>query len=118
MDAVSGSAAGRLHDSTAEGGELVCYGLLGSDEIILPSARVIFRNVAIRGYSRLRSLKSLDQEARRLLEKDLFEYFEQGIFHTPVLAKYALEDVKKAVVKAEEVGSRGKVLLVHPDLLT
>ena len=55
LDAVSGRATGRLHDATAEGGEVVCYGLLGSDDVILPSARVIFRNVGIRGYSRLRA---------------------------------------------------------------
>ena len=30
-----------LQDSTAEGGEVVCYGLLDSDDILLPSA-VIF----------------------------------------------------------------------------
>ena len=105
-----------LHDATAEGGEVVCYGLLGSDDVILPSARVIFRNVGIRGYSRLRAQK-LGPEGRRALERDLFEYFSKGVFHTPVLAKYALEDVKEAVVKVEEVGSRGKVLLVSPDLL-
>lgn len=117
LDAVSGRATGRLHDATAEGGEVVCYGLLGSDEVILPSARVIFRNVGIRGYSRLRALKALGPEGRRDLEQDLFKYFSKGVFHTPVLAKYALEDVKEAVVKAEEVGSLGKVLLVSPDLL-
>ena len=117
LDAVSGRATGRLHDAAAEGGEVVCYGLLGANDIILPSARVIFRNVGIRGYSRLRALKSLRPEERRDLEKELFQYFEEGIFHTPVIAKYALTDVKKAVIKAEEVGSKGKVLLVAPELL-
>ena len=117
LDAVSGRATGRLHDATAEGGEVICYGLLGSDDVILPSARVIFRNVTIRGYSRLRALQALGVEGRRVLEKDLFDYFSKGVFYTPVLAKYVLEDVKEAVVKAEEVGSQGKVLLVSPELL-
>ena len=63
------------------------------------------------------AIKSLEPEVRRALEQNLFEYFSRGVFHSPFLAKYALEDVKEAVVKAEEVGSQGKVIVVSPDLL-
>lgn len=33
LDAVAGEASGRLFEAVAEGGELVVYGLLGSDRV-------------------------------------------------------------------------------------
>lgn len=117
LDAVAGSATGRLHDSTAEGGELVCYGLLGSNEIVLPAARTIFRNVSVRGYSRLRKVMSMAPEARAAMQTELVEHFTAGLFHTPVRATFPLERVSEAVVLSEERGANGKVLLVSPELM-
>ena len=34
LDAVAGRASGRMFDAVADFGTLICYGLLGSDEII------------------------------------------------------------------------------------
>lgn len=111
LDAVSGEAAGRLFDCVAEGGELVCYGLLAGDEVIIPSAQLIFRDVRVRGYSRLRSLKSLSPEASAALYADLFEGVASGLFHTPVLKTFSFEEIHEAVELAERSGGEGKVIL-------
>lgn len=117
LDAVSGTAAGRLFDATAEGGELVCYGLLGSDEVVIPAARLIFRNVTVRGYSRLRSLRALSPGAKADMMQGLMAAFQQGLFHTPIRARFSLDQVAEAVTLAEQLGGNGKVLFVSPDLL-
>jgi trans-2-enoyl-CoA reductase len=117
LDAVAGEASGRLFDATAEGGELWCYGLLGSDSIVLPAARAIFRDVTVRGYSRLRKLRALSPAARDAMQRELLDAFERGLFETPIVATFPLERVSEAVTLAEQVGGTGKVLLVSPDLL-
>ena len=49
LDAVAGRASGRLFDCIEPNGELVCYGLLASDEIVLPAQRLIFAPFAYEG---------------------------------------------------------------------
>ena len=114
LDAVSGDAAGRLFDCVAEGGELVCYGLLDADRVVIPSAQLIFRDVRVRGYSRLRSLKALSSEASQLLYAELFEGSASGLFHTPVLKTFTFDQLYDAVELAERSGGEGKVILTPP----
>ena len=103
-----------MFDSVADFGTLICYGLLGSDEVIFPAAQLIFRDVQVRGYSRLRSLRSLPREEADRLYADLFVGLKKGLFHTPVLETFAFEDVVEAVELAESSAGAGKVLLIPP----
>ena len=114
LDAVSGEAAGRLFDCVADGGELVCYGLLAGDQVIIPSAQLIFRDVRVRGYSRLRALKSLSPDESQQLYADLFEGVASGLFHTPVLKTFTFDELHDAVELAERSGGEGKVILIPP----
>ena len=83
---------------------------------MLPAARTIFRSVTVRGYSRLRLLMAMAPDARAAMQADLIAHFSAGRFHTPVRATFPLEQVREAVVLAEQRGS-GKVLLVSPELM-
>lgn len=112
LDAVAGRATGRLFDAVANFGTLICYGLLGSDEIVFPAAQLIFRDVEVRGYSRLRYLRSLPREDAEALYAELFEGVARGLFHTPILKTFALEEIVEAVEQAERSGGEGKVLLI------
>ena len=114
LDAVAGRSSGRLFDSVADFGTLICYGLLGSDEVTFPAAQLIFRDVQVRGYSRLRYLRSLPREDAERLYADLFAGLEKGLFHTPILKTFAFEDVVQAVELAESSAGAGKVLLIPP----
>ena len=115
LDAVSGTASGRMFDCVAEGGELICYGLLAGDQVIIPSADLIFRDVKVRGYSRLRSLKALSPDESKALYADLFDGVASGVFNTPILKTFPFADIHEAVELAERSGGEGKVLLI-PDL--
>ena len=112
LDAVAGEATGRLFNCVADFGTLTCYGLLGSDQSIFPAAQLIFRDVHVQGYSRLRYLRSLAPELAEQLYKELFEGIEQGLFETPILKTFAFEDIHEAVILAEQSGGEGKVLLI------
>lgn len=55
--------------------------------------------------------------ARQALQEELLAGFAQGLFQTPVIATFPLEEVAEAVRRAEQEGGAGKVLLVSPELL-
>ena len=112
LDAVAGEATGRLFNCVADFGMLTCYGLLGSDQAIFPAAQLIFRDVHVQGFSRLRYLKSLPAEGAQKLYSELFEGYQSGIFETPILKTFSLEEIHEAVELAEKSGGEGKVLLI------
>ncbi len=114
LDAVAGQASGHLHEALAEGGELLVYGLLAADEVRLPAAGVVFRDVTIRGYSRLRSLRALAPERRAALTRELVELVATGVLSTAIEARYPLEAVVEAVRHDARPSRTGKILLVSP----
>lgn len=111
LDAVAGEAAGRLHQSLGDGGELVCYGLLNSDQVILSAATVVFRPLTVRGYSRLRLLGAMSAARRGAIIDELTGLLRAGILHSAVEQVYPLDDVRAAVAHAERPGRTGKILL-------
>lgn len=111
LDAVAGEAAGRLHRSLSDGGELICYGLLNSDQVILQATDVVFRTLTVRGYSRLRILGAMAPERRAEVIGELVELIRAGVLDTPIECIYGLDDVRAAVEHADRPGRRGKILL-------
>lgn len=112
LDAVAGKASGRLFDAVDDFGTLICYGLLGSDDVTFQAAQFIFRDVHVQGYSRLRYLRGLSPEDAQALYADLFDCQKKGLFHTPILKTFSFADVCSAVEMAENTGGKGKVLLI------
>ncbi len=112
LDAVAGSASGRLFDAVSDGGELMVYGLLGSSKVELPAADLVFREVTVRGYSRLRCYAALAPERRAAIGRELVDLVAAGDFATPVEARYPLDRVRDALIHHERPGRKGKILLV------
>jgi trans-2-enoyl-CoA reductase len=112
LDAVAGSASGRLYDCVADGGDLVVYGLLSSDHVELPAARLVFRDVTVRGFSRLRIFGQMAAERRRAITDDLVALLGDGTLRADVEARYPLEETPAALAHQSRPGRRGKILLV------
>jgi trans-2-enoyl-CoA reductase len=112
LDAVAGAASGHLFQALAEGGELVVYGLLADDQVRLPAAELVFRDVTVRGYSRLRSLRALGAERRAAITAELVGLVQQGRLSTSVEARYPLEEAVEALRHHERPDRKGKILLV------
>jgi len=112
LDAVAGEASARLFDLVAEGGELVVYGLLASDLVQLPAAGLVFRDVRVRGFSRLRVLQALSTQERAAMAAELIALVQQGTLASQVEARYPLAQVVEAVEHQLRPGRRGKVLLL------
>lgn len=112
LDAVAGEASGRLLDALDEGGALVVYGLLASDVVTLPATRVVFRDVTVRGYSRLRALRALGAARRAEVVTELVDLVRDGALRSEVEARYGLDAVREALAHDARPTRRGKVLLV------
>jgi trans-2-enoyl-CoA reductase len=116
LDAVAGAASGRLFDAVAEGGELLVYGLLSANQVELPAASLVFRDVTVRGYSRLRCYAALPAGRRVEIGAELVALVQDGTFLAQVEARYPLEAVREAVAHHERPGRQGKILLVSPQV--
>jgi len=112
LDAVAGEASGRLLDSLSDGGTLIVYGLLASDQVVLSAPAVVFRDLTITGFSRLRSIRAMRPERRNDISAELATLVSQGVLHTPVEATYPLTEVKAALEHHLREGRSGKILLV------
>jgi NADPH:quinone reductase-like Zn-dependent oxidoreductase len=112
LDAVAGSASGRLYDCVADGGDLVVYGLLASDYVQLPAARLVFRDVTVRGFSRLRIFAQMTPERRAAITDELVALLADKTLHADVEARYPLENASAALAHHSRPGRRGKILLV------
>lgn len=112
LDAVAGEASGRLLDALDDGGALVVYGLLASDVVTLPATRVVFRDVTVRGYSRLRALRALSAERRGEVVRELVDLLREGVLRSEVEARYDLDAVREALAHDARPARRGKVLLM------
>jgi NADPH:quinone reductase-like Zn-dependent oxidoreductase len=112
LDAVAGSASGRLYDCVADGGSLIVYGLLSSDQVQLPAVRVVFRDVTVRGFSRLRIFAAMTPQRRREISDELVALLADGTLRADVEARYDLADVQQAITHHLRADRRGKILLV------
>jgi NADPH:quinone reductase-like Zn-dependent oxidoreductase len=112
LDAVAGSATGRLYACVSDGGDVVVYGLLSSDQVVLPAAPLVFRDVTVRGFSRLRIFASMSPTRRHEITLELVALLADGTLLTEVEARYPLSDVEAAIAHHERPGRRGKILLV------
>ncbi len=111
IDAVGGSAMGRLAEATAPGGTLVSYGMMSGRPGIVSPAHLVFRNVTLRGFWLVRSLMTMTAESRRALFTDLAALVADGTLHMPVDRTYPLDALQEAIVRAGEGERHGKVLL-------
>jgi NADPH:quinone reductase-like Zn-dependent oxidoreductase len=112
LDAVAGAASGRLFDALSDGGTLIVYGLLASDKVELPATGLVFRNVHVRGFSRLRAYAAMSPERREAITAELIDLLREGLLEMPVDGRYAMTDVKAALEHHLQPGRSGKILLV------
>ena len=112
LDAVAGAASARLFHCVGDGGDLVVYGLLSDDQARLPAAQLVFRDVTVRGYSRLRSYAALPPARRLALGAEIVNHLRQGVMTSTVEARYPLAEVAEALRHQERPTRSGKILLM------
>lgn len=114
LDAIAGASAGRLVACLGFGGTLVTYGLLSGEPIQVPTARIVFEEIVVRGFTRLWTLRQLGRDGGRALLRELAGMVMDGRLATDIEAAYPLSEIRAALAHAEKEARGGKVLLTMP----
>ena len=112
IDAVSGDACKRIGDCVAEGGVVVSYGSMSGQDPIMSRAAVNMRGVNLTGFNLGRGLAKRSHEQVRAIYADLATKVRDGVLKAPIDAFYPIEEIRSALIRAQEGGRHGKVLVL------
>jgi mitochondrial enoyl-[acyl-carrier protein] reductase / trans-2-enoyl-CoA reductase len=111
LDAISGSATGRIAASLSDGGIVCTYGALSGENTSLNTTDVVFRDVSLRGFMVGRALARRSQgEIQQLYEK-LAQQVVAGHILVPIARIYDIREIKSAMLHAQSGGRSGKILI-------
>jgi mitochondrial enoyl-[acyl-carrier protein] reductase / trans-2-enoyl-CoA reductase len=111
LDAVAGRSSGVLLECVESFGELWCYGLLSSDDIILPATKVVFGNATVKGFSRLSTVRNKSKIEIQNMVNEIVQLIKQGIISSPIQEIFPIDKAKEAVKLANQEGRSGKIII-------
>jgi trans-2-enoyl-CoA reductase len=112
IDAVSGDACKRVGDCIAEGGVVVSYGSMSGLDPTMSRAAVNMRGVNLTGFNLGRGLAKRSHEQIRTIYAELAEKLHDGTLKAPIDAFYPIEEIRSALIRAQQGGRNGKVLVL------
>jgi mitochondrial enoyl-[acyl-carrier protein] reductase / trans-2-enoyl-CoA reductase len=112
IDAISGDACRRIGDCVADGGVVVSYGSMSGENPTMSRAAVNMRGVNLTGFNLGRGLAKRTREQVRGIYADLAAKIRDGVLRAPVDATYPIEEIRLALVRAQQGGRNGKVLVL------
>ena len=112
IDAVGGSATGRVADCLCRDATLVNYGRMSGAPCTVQPDAFVFRNLTLRGFWLANWFRSTPERERAALFTEIAGLIANGKLHAPIHATYDLGEIKEAVAVAASGGRSGKVLIV------
>jgi mitochondrial enoyl-[acyl-carrier protein] reductase / trans-2-enoyl-CoA reductase len=112
IDAVSGDACRRIGDCIAEGGVVVSYGSMSGQDPVMSRAAVNMRGVNLIGFNLGRGLAKRSADQVRQIYADLAGKSRDGVLKAPIDAFFPIEEIKPALIRAQQGGRHGKVLVL------
>jgi mitochondrial enoyl-[acyl-carrier protein] reductase / trans-2-enoyl-CoA reductase len=111
IDAVSGDACRRIADCVADGGVVVSYGSMSGQDLVMSRA-ALTRGVRTVAFSLSDGLAKRTSAQVREIYADLAIKVRDGVLKAPIDSYYSIEDIKPALVRAQQGGRNGKVLVL------
>ena len=111
IDAVSGETCRRIAECVADGGVVVSYGSMSGQEPAVSRA-ALTRGVTLTGFGLSYGLDKRTKVQVRELYADLAAKIRDGVLKAPIDAFYPIEEIKPALVRAQQGGRNGKVLVL------
>ena len=112
IDAVSGEACKRIGDCVAEGGVVVSYGSMSGQDPVMSRAAVNMRGVSLTGFNLGRGLVKRSRDQVRSIYADLAAKIRDGVLKAPIDALYPIDEIRAALIRAQQGGRNGKVLVL------
>lgn len=111
IEAIGGSATGRLSDCIATDGTLVHYGSMSGEDPRVGRSNFIYRGVRLTGFMLGRFLARRSPDKIREIYADLAGQVMAGKLSAPVDTVYPIEKIKEALAHADKGGRNGKILV-------
>lgn len=111
LEAVGGTATGRLADCLASDGTLVHYGSMSGQNPDVDRSNFIYRGVKLTGFMLGRFLARRKPEKIRDIYADLARQVMDGRLFAPVDTVYPIDRIKEALLHADKGGRNGKILV-------
>jgi NADPH:quinone reductase-like Zn-dependent oxidoreductase len=111
IDAVAGTQVVRLGDCLADEGIVVNYGLLSGENPQLTAHQTVFKRLWLTGFWLVPALQGMTPNEIRDLYGMLAGRIADGALRVPVEATYPIEEIGKAVARANAYRRAGKVLV-------
>ncbi len=112
VDAVAGTATGRLASTLASGATLVNYGAMSGEPCSIPPLSLVFNDVTVKGFWLAAWLRRASRDERATLFGDMATMVADGRLAVPIAATYPVEHISEAVEHAASGQRQGKVLVV------
>jgi NADPH:quinone reductase-like Zn-dependent oxidoreductase len=112
IDAVSGEACRRIADCVADGGVVVSYGSMSGEDPAIGRAALNMRGVSLTGFNLGRGLAKRTASQVREIYADLAGKIRDGVLKAPIDSFYPIDDIKPALIRAQQGGRSGKVLVL------
>ncbi|MFE3543313.1 zinc-binding dehydrogenase [Nocardia sp. NPDC059177] len=111
IDQVSGPAAGALMSLLAPRGELISFGALSGQPLVIETGAVIFKQAVVKGFWGQQRSAEIDPADYVRLISELVGLAADGTLRLDVQAEFGLDHAGEAAVLSETPGRNGKVVL-------
>lgn len=111
VDQVSGQAANALLSLLAPRGELISFGALSGQPLIIDTGAVIFKQAVVKGFWGQQRSAEIDRADYLRLITELVGLAAEGALTLDVQAEFPLDRAAEAAVLSETPGRNGKVAL-------
>ncbi|MGW5439568.1 zinc-binding dehydrogenase [Nocardia asteroides] len=111
VDQISGPAAGALMSLLAPAGELISFGALSGQPLIIDTGAVIFKQAVVKGFWGQKRSAEIDRADYRRLITELVGLAAAGTLRLDAQAEFPLDHAADAAVLSETPGRNGKVVL-------
>ncbi|WP_242091472.1 zinc-binding dehydrogenase [Curtobacterium sp. DN_7.5] len=111
VESVGGKAAGDLASVMGENGTLVVFGAMASPTLEIPSGKVIFGQLTVKGFWGAVVSKTMDAPLKQQLFGELITRVLDGSLTLPVSEVFPFEEARAAARASDTAGRVGKVLL-------
>jgi len=111
LDAVSGQATARLAACLAERGVVVNYGSMSGQDPVMPRGPLVGNSLKLVGFTLTRGLATRSLEQIRGIYAELGRQVKDGYLVAPVEKVYPIDDIKAALVHAQQGERTGKILV-------
>ncbi|MFS0731519.1 zinc-binding dehydrogenase [Curtobacterium sp. 1P10AnD] len=111
VESVGGKAAGDIASVLGENATLVVFGAMASPTLEIPSGKVIFGQLTVKGFWGAVVSKTMDAPLKQQLFGELISRVLDGSLTLPVSEVFPFEQARDAARASDTAGRVGKVLL-------